>query len=765
LPPAYRSSGERGESGAHKLSCLLALFLLTVIGGKSVAPAQAQPSQPTKRFATVADSISMIRLRFPQTTEGGPPATRSPDGERFAVLTYQGDLETNTNKASLLLFNKVDAFREPRPRLLLAWASESNNPAISDVHWLADNRTIVFLGEQPGNVRQIYSLDTEVLTVKQLTQHRTEIMAFDVTSDLRTIVYLARQPLDSILVLDETSKASGLLITDQSQEELTMGHKDENPWVSPLELFVQKDGNVPRRITFLHPDVLIYNEGIFLSRNGRFAVVWTSDYLYSSPESWREYNTPYGSNRTTANIYKVIDTSTGSVRPLVDAPTYCFRCVAWSADGRSVVLGGTFLPLDTDSTPERASRRSTEWAVEVNIESGAFTKIAQGRYDVLKWDSQTGTLFMKRQDTAWVKQDDKRVAIAFHNSGDQWHEINPKTANTPLFHNLEVVEDQDITTPPRLFFVNQKSGQKTLLLDLNPQFQAIKFGHVERITFHTTDGREIGTGLYEPPDYVPGLKYPLVIQTHGWNPDEFSIDGLSGFGYAAQALAAKDIIVAQLPLVEYEQLGTPIEGPHNVAMFEGLIDDLDRRGLIDRNRVGLQAWSRTGYHVRSMLVFSRYPIAAAVIADGMDGGYMQYLAGANVMRGGPSSYEGIYGGPPYGQGLYSWFKNAPSFNLDKVHTPVRELESAEEGRVCCETSWEWFVGLKRLGKPVELLWLPDALHEPAKPLERMTAQQGNVDWFDFWLNNHEDSDPAKAKQYGRWRELRKLQNSNQAASK
>ena len=38
----------------------------------------------------------------------------------------------------------------------------------------------------------------------------------------------------------------------------------------------------------------------------------------------------------------------------------------------------------------------------------------------------------------------------------------------------------------------------------------------------------------------------------------------------------------------------------------------------------------------------------------------------------------------------------------------------------------------------------------------MVAQQGLVDWFRFWLKGEEDSNPVKAPQYARWRELRKL---------
>jgi len=39
----------------------------------------------------------------------------------------------------------------------------------------------------------------------------------------------------------------------------------------------------------------------------------------------------------------------------------------------------------------------------------------------------------------------------------------------------------------------------------------------------------------------------------------------------------------------------------------------------------------------------------------------------------------------------------------------------------------------------------------------MISQQGNVDWFRFWLNGEEDPDPAKADQHNRWHELSKLQ--------
>jgi hypothetical protein len=46
----------------------------------------------------------------------------------------------------------------------------------------------------------------------------------------------------------------------------------------------------------------------------------------------------------------------------------------------------------------------------------------------------------------------------------------------------------------------------------------------------------------------------------------------------------------------------------------------------------------------------------------------------------------------------------------------------------------------------------------------MASQQGNVDWFRFWLQGYEDPDSAKTSQYTRWRQLRELRDVNSAAA-
>ena len=51
------------------------------------------------------------------------------------------------------------------------------------------------------------------------------------------------------------------------------------------------------------------------------------------------------------------------------------------------------------------------------------------------------------------------------------------------------------------------------------------------------------------------------------------------------------------------------------------------------------------------------------------------------------------------------------------------------------------------------------------PSVPVASQDGSVDWFRFWLQDYEDPDPKKKKQYERWRGLKKMQEENDAKAR
>ena len=84
------------------------------------------------------------------------------------------------------------------------------------------------------------------------------------------------------------------------------------------------------------------------------------------------------------------------------------------------------------------------------------------------------------------------------------------------------------------------------------------------------------------------------------------------------------------------------------------------------------------------------------------------------------------------------------------------------GRTGLVGMWEAYSVLHYLNKPVELMILQSTQHILTNPFARMASQGGSVDWFRFWLQDYEDPNPAKAEQYARWRDMKRLQSENGA---
>jgi len=452
--------------------------------------------------------------------------------------------------------------------------------------------------------------------------------------------------------------------------------------------------------------------------------------------------------------YELIDTTTGGAQILLDAPIgHGHSEVAWSADSHSVVISGTYLPTDVPDPAERTLRERNRFVAEVMVPSGEIVPICHEELKLHGWDAQLNRLlFESTVQLSYLDVAGRPVAYQKTQAG--WMKISASAADLLTSEQVDVTLEEDMNTPPRVFLRDRKSGQTAVLFDLNPRFEELLFGRVQELSFKATDGHEVKAGLYLPPGYVPGKRYPLVIQTHGWNPDSFCIDGPYPTAFAAQPLASKGIVVAQLE-EDPAYVVKPDELRHEQSAYEGAIDYLDAKGIIDRDRVGIIGFSRTGLSVKYALTHSSYHFTAATIADGSDGGYYNYLT---VLNWSPAAAkadsEGIFGATPFGAGMATWLRNSPGFALDKVAAAIR-LEANHPASLLF--TWEWFAGLRRLGKAVDLIYMPEADHVLVKPWDRIISQGGNVDWFCFWLKGEEDSDPSKAEQYSRWGALKKLE--------
>lgn len=253
-----------------------------------------------------------------------------------------------------------------------------------------------------------------------------------------------------------------------------------------------------------------------------------------------------------------------------------------------------------------------------------------------------------------------------------------------------------------------------------------------------------------PSDYKSGRRYPLVIQTHGFEESRFIPSGIYPTAFAARALAAAGILVLQV-----QDLGcmtvTPAEGPCAVSGYEAAVNQLVSEGLVDPERIGIIGFSRTCFYVMETLTTGSFRVRAASITDGVLADYFQYILFTS--RFAPEA-NSIIGAQPFGEGLQQWLKRSPGYNLDKITAPLLVVG---EGPVGVLFMWQPYAGLRLLQKPVDLIMLNTDEHVLTNPAVRLASQGGTVDWFRFWLQDYENPDSSKIDQYQRWRGLRKMQ--------
>jgi dipeptidyl aminopeptidase/acylaminoacyl peptidase len=726
-------------------------------GGDGAVQSETQAKRDPKRLVTVADAIQMTRIAGRNAINaysGGLSAdfaSFSPDGKWLVFLVKKGNLEKNTNEYSMLLYEVGDLLGSPHPRTLVSFTSSSNRAAIDEVTWMGDSDTILFLGQQWDETTQLYSVERVSGKIRRLTEHPTNLLSYSTSDRADRFAYFAEKPLKDLI--EEDVLRHGFHVSDERLADLIAGRLRD----SRADLLVTDEaGSSTQRL-----QVSDMQEGspLFVSPDGHYLVLKTL--VPNVPAIWHEYKDELLQNLMRQRLpngipayierYTLLDLKSGLNRALLDSPVSDYGSdVKWLSDSQSIILTGMYLPLTVADPVERTARERKAYVIEVKVPSLEFSKIAERDLKLMYWNPRTQILRLKERRP---NQIGSTRAEEYEKKSDRWErvEIPDESAGSPV---PDITVEQDLNEWPRVIATNPKTDQKATLLDLNPQFNDLKFGHVETIKWKGGDSREVQGGLYLPPDYVTGKKYPLVIQTHGFDPRAFWIDGPFSTAFAAQPLVANGIVVLQIPdSHDWSTRDTPLEAPFMMKTYENAIDYLDRKGVIDRHRLGLIGFSQTCLYVQYMLTHSKYQIAAAVVADGIDGGYFQYTASGNSSPYMKAIREGLIGTSPFGSGLELWMKRSSGFLLDRVNTPLL-IQAIHPPSLLEE--WEWFAGLLRLKKPVDFVYIPSGYHILQKPWDRMVSQQGDVDWFCFWLKDEEDPDPAKGEQYGRWSRLRDL---------
>lgn len=653
--------------------------------------------------------------------------------------------------------------------------------AISGVVFVRGGRAVAFLARHPGRLRQVYEVDLAARAVRQRTDHPTSVQAFSLSDDGDSLVYSAAEPGDSerrrrhgFSILEDKGPMRAENVARAAAEPRESDDGDEGLDRGVVRLFVvTRASPEPKPLPVwdrlgpgapygdLQPGGEAVNDrGAYLrlmreaqhfalSPDGRWVAYWPhvpeagkvplSNYeFYKRTKFADQLDALISPSVLRGGMpYALLDLTNGVARELPTgphdfaAPGARTRAV-WSPDSRSLIVNA-FLPLTADDPAENTRRAGLPpQLVEVDVASGTVRPLGTraGR-TAIRWTHDGKGLVLREVENGPLLRLDR--------AGTEWSPaeamplvdlLNPLRPISSDGRRVAGVSESRNSSPEVAVW---DADGKTLrqLTDLNPVFRSRTFAPVERITWKNAQDAEVIGYVVKPLGYASGRTYPLVILLKdafaasnlvGAEDDEFLVDGGDQpSGFAIQTLAANGFVVLHLPFAP--SFRQTIDGPQEescVTLHVGsAIEELDRRGLIDRGRVGVAGFSRAGYHA-NLLVMSKIPFKAGVLIDGGGSSYLE-------------SRE--------------WKED----ELKGIAAPVL-IEA--HGYPELQAFAPMFDGLEKLGRPVDLLVFPDGGHNLHAPAHRVTSLQANVDWFRFWLKDEIDQDPSRADQYARWRALR-----------
>jgi dipeptidyl aminopeptidase/acylaminoacyl peptidase len=733
-----------------------------------------RPFRPT-------DDVGIALFEYAGIGAPGGVIKYSPNTKYIAVVTERGRLDLNAPEDTIWVFRTEDAqcfvqhpekAKTPTPLALVQASTGKDGPQIEHVRWLPDSSGIAFTELAKSTCckfHQLFLADVRTGVIRALTPEDQDIGEFDIRSSDR-FVYEVNAP--ELLTPLKSEEPISVALTGTSLWNILFPDADQHPSAfNAAGLWAMVNGERRHVLDSKAYQAPLGLSGLSLSPDGRSVVAILK--VKDPPEAiWSRYKAPPGYEKMKLPLdtsgYYLIDLNSGSKKLLVNAPYgmnqdwSSYLAAAWSEDGQSLLLPSTFFPLDVTDAKEISDRETHPYIAVLRLRTGQLSKVLplkagmdKERYAVKNARFEDDETVVVNFDRSYFLPDQPPSATFRQDVDGKWHQ--GASGEDPLLAKLaiKVLKRESIDQPPQLVGEDKGSGASRVIWDPNPQLKDVELGSAQVIDWKGKSGYEWEAGLVKPPHYALGKRYPLVIQTHGFSKGMFLSGGSFTSAFAARALAAQGILVLQMG-ENSSGIDTPREGLDQVAGFKSAVKELSQRGLIDPARVGVIGFSRTVYHVLTAITTADHLFAAASVTDGVTLGYFEYLFA--VDSGFSREADAINGGKPFGaKGLKGWLARSPEFNMDRVRTPLLLLQPGVESTFA---DWEPYAALRYLKRPVDLIMLQSGSHVMTNPRQRLAAETINVDWFRFWLLGEEDPDPAKADQYARWRELRKLQVEN-----
>jgi dipeptidyl aminopeptidase/acylaminoacyl peptidase len=238
--------------------------------------------------------------------------------------------------------------------------------------------------------------------------------------------------------------------------------------------------------------------------------------------------------------------------------------------------------------------------------------------------------------------------------------------------------------------------------------------------------------LMLPRDYVPGKKYPLIVQVHG-GPASAVVPYWGGGGIGAAVFSELGYFVFQPnPRGSYGQGEAFTQANRKDFGYGDLrdilagVDAVEAKYPVDPNRVGLTGWSYGGF-MTMFAVTQTNRFKAAVAGAGISDWKSYY--GENSIDQWMTPYFGasVYDDPAV-------YARSSAINFIKqAHTPTLVVVGDRDGECPAPQSYEFWHALKAQHVPTRLVVYPNEGHGFVNPDHRRDVMERAVEWFAHYM--------------------------------
>ena len=286
---------------------------------------------------------------------------------------------------------------------------------------------------------------------------------------------------------------------------------------------------------------------------------------------------------------------------------------------------------------------------------------------------------------------------------------------------------------PDIWVTNGSFRELKRLSNGDAQRAPFNWGTAELVSFKNTDGVPLKGLLLKPDNFDPRKKYPMIVYIY-----ERLSQGLHQFRNPGPGTSINPTYyvsngyLVYMPDIVYT-IGYP--GPSALKCVLPAVQAVVDKGFVNEDAIGIQGHSWGGYQIAYMVTqTNRFKAAApgALVAN-MTSAYSGIRWGTGLPR--QFQYERAQsriGGSLWDYPL-RYLDNSPIFRADRVETPLLMIHNDEDDAVPWYQGIEYFLALRRLGKPAFMFTYNGEKHGLRKRINQKDYTRRLQEFFDHYL--------------------------------